>query len=213
MDGLLLDSERCVWSEAQREEAKNFGFKMTESFIKRVLGSNHRRYVELFHEEFGDVVDGDLFMEKISEYYSNYCKTKAIPLKTGVIEMLEFLKKNNILISLGSSTQRELVEIALEKSGILHYFDFLVCGDEVKQGKPHPEIFLKSVEHFNLTADECIVFEDSQNGAKAAYEGNIKLILVPDVKEPSSLDKEKAFAIIDSLQKAIPIIKEINNIN
>lgn len=213
MDGLLIDSERCVWSKGEKLVGKELGVEITDEFISTIIGVGHSKCVSMLKDKFGKDFDGELFMKKIVEYYENYCKSEIIPLRPGVLELLQFLKRNNILISLGTSTEKELAYIALSKNDILKYFDFTVCGDEVVNGKPNPEIFLKSVEHFNLKPEECLVFEDSQGGAKAAYDGNINLILVPDVRQASDLDKEKAFAIIDSLEKAIPIIKTINKIN
>lgn len=213
MDGLLIDSERCVWSKGEKLVGKQLGVEITDDFISTIIGVSHSRCIKMLKDKFGEDFDGELFMKKNIEYYENYCRNNIIPLRPGALELLQFLKNNNILISLGTSTEKELAYIALSKNNILQYFDFTVYGDEVVNGKPNPEIFLKSVEHFNLKPEECIVFEDSQSGAKAAYDGKINLILVPDVKQASDLDKEKAFAIIDSLEKAIPIITKINNIN
>lgn len=213
MDGLLLDSERHVWSVGEEKIAKKYGKEMTDEIITEVMGANHSEYRRILKEKFGEdfpIVD---YQKELFEYYADACKNGNIPLRPSVIELFKFLKENNIYISLGTSTEKRLAKIALENTGILKYFDYIVCGDEVKVGKPEPEIYLKSVEHFGLKPEECIVFEDTPVGAKAAYNGGINLIMVPDIKKPTDLDKKKALAIINSLQEAIPIIKKINKIN
>lgn len=212
MDGTLLDSERYAWSIGEKQIAKEFGKEMNDELISELMGVNHILYREILQEKFGKDFPVDLFQKKLHEFYGEICKKGTIPLRPGVIEILNYLKNNNILISLGTSTEKYLGEIALKHSGILDYFDFAVYGDQVKNGKPNPEIYLKSIKHFHLKPEECIVFEDTPAGAQSAYDGNINFIMVPDLKQPTEIDKEKALAIINSLQEAIPIINKINNI-
>lgn len=212
MDGLLIDTERKAWYVGKMEIAKEYGANLTPQLSIEFTGSNHQLLESQLKEHFGQDFPAQEFMDKLEKYYENYCLNKEITLRPGVIEFLDFLKQNNILIALGTSTRSNLAQIAIQKAGIDNYFDYKVYGNQVKHGKPDPETYLKSVEHFGLKPEECIVFEDSSVGAQAAYNGNINLIMVPDVKQPNDLDRKKALAIIDSLQDAIPIIKKLNNI-
>lgn len=212
MDGLLIDTERYAWFIAKKTIGKQYGIDVTPKISADLMGVNHKMFLSMIKETYGKDFPAENYLNDLKNYYANYCTNEEIPLMPGVIELFEFLKKNNIYISLGTSTDKRLAEIALSKTGILKYFDYTVFGDQVKIGKPNPEIYLKSVEHFGFKPEECIVFEDTYAGAKAAYDGNINLILVPDLKEPTQEDKEKAFAIINSLQEAISIISKINNI-
>lgn len=212
MDGLLIDTERKAWYVGKMEIAKEYGINLTPQLSIEFTGSNRQLLESQLKEHFGQDFPAQEFMDKLEKYYENYCLNKEITLRPGVIEFLDFLKQNNILIALGTSTRSNLAQIAIQKAGIDNYFDYKVYGNQVKHGKPDPETYLKSVEHFGLKPEECIVFEDSSVGAQAAYNGNINLIMVPDVKQPNDLDRKKALAIIDSLQDAIPIIKKLNNI-
>lgn len=212
MDGLLIDTERKAWYVGKMEIAKEYGANLTPQLSIEFTGSNHQLLESQLKEHFGQDFPAQEFMDKLEKYYENYCLNEEITLRPGVIEFLDFLKQNNILIALGTSTRSNLAQIAIQKAGIDNYFDYKVYGNQVKHGKPDPETYLKSVEHFELKPEECIVFEDSSVGAQAAYNGNINLIMVPDVKQPNDLDRKKALAIIDSLQDAIPIIKKLNNI-
>lgn len=212
MDGLLLDTERFAWSIGEKLIAKQYGKEMTDEIINELMGVNYTTYENKLKKIYGEDFPAKKYSDDVHEFYRKYCETENIPLRPGVLKILKFLKNNNILISLGTSTEKKLACTALKNAGIYNYFDFAVYGDEVKIGKPNPEIYLKSVYHFNLKPGECLVFEDTPTGAKSAYDGNIRLILVPDLKKPTAIDKEKAFAIINSLQEAIPIIKKENNI-
>lgn len=211
MDGLLLDTERQAWFTGEKIIGKELGIEVTDEMSKNFMGIGHQTLIKIMKENYGQDFPAELFLLKLIKYYENFCKNETINLRPGVIELFRYLKQNNILISLGTSTEKEYAEIALKRTGLYDYFDFVVYGDQVKNGKPHPEIYLKSVEHFGFKPNECIVFEDTSIGAKAAYDGNINLIMVPDLKEPSKEDKEKALAIVNTLQEAISIIDKINN--
>lgn len=212
MDGLLIDTERCAWSIGKITIGKEYGVNITPELSADLTGFDRRSFVAETKKLYGQDFPGDEFMDKLARHYENFCRNEEIPLRPGAIELLNFVKQNNILLSLGTSTDKELAEIALKKTGLENYFDYKVFGNQVKHGKPNPEIYLKSVEHFGLRPEDCVVFEDTPTGAKAAYDGNINLIMVPDLKKPTDLDRKKALAIIYSLQDAISIIKKINNI-
>ena len=166
MDGLLLNTERQVWSIGEKTIAKQYGKEMTDEIIAEVIGINNVEYRKIIKEKFGNDFPVADFQKELNIYYENACKSGIVSLMPGALELLNFLKEKNFYISLGTSTDRKLVEIALKKSGIFQYFDYIVCGDEVQSRKPSPEVYLKSVEHFNLNPEECIVFEDTPVGAK-----------------------------------------------
>lgn len=211
MDGLLIDTERYAWDRAKKTIGKEYGVNVTPQLSKDLMGLGVDAFVIRVKKEFGQDFPALEYLDKIQKYYKNFCLNEEIPLRPGVLELFKYLKQNNIYISLGTSTAKRYGEVALKKAGIYDYFDFKVFGDQVKKGKPNPEIFLTSVNHFNLKPEECIVFEDTYAGSKGAYDGNINCILVPDLKEPNQEDKEKALAIVNSLQEAISIISKLNN--
>ena len=211
MDGLLIDTERYAWDAAKKNIGKELGVEVSSQLSKELMGLGYDAFSARVKKEFGQDFPALEYLDKMKKYYINYCLNEEIPLRPGVFELLNYLKQNNIYTSLGTSTAKEYAEIVLKKTGIYDYLDFKVYGDQVKNGKPNPEIYLKSVEHFGYKPEECIVFEDTYAGAKAAYDGNINLILVPDLQNPTQEDKEKALAIVDSLQEAISIISKLNN--
>jgi hypothetical protein len=79
--------------------------------------------------------------------------------------------------------RRAIAEEYLINANVYKFFDLLVCGDEVEKGKPHPEIFLKGTK-LNLQPQQCLMFEDSENGICSAYDAGIT-ILFKDIKEPN----------------------------
>ena len=105
---------------------------------------------------------------------------KRVYKKKGLLELLEFLKKNNFIIALASSTSREKIEYYCKIEDMPNVFDIIVAGDEVHTGKPNPEIFLKACEKANVLPEHALVLEDSIVGIKAALKGNITPFLIPD---------------------------------
>jgi mannitol-1-phosphate/altronate dehydrogenase len=88
-------------------------------------------------------------------------------------------------MAVATSSRRAIAEEYLINANVYKFFDLLVCGDEVEQGKPHPEIFIKAAQRLNLQPQQCLMFEDSENGINSASEAGGITILLKDIKEPS----------------------------
>ena len=87
-----------------------------------------------------------------------------MPLKTGIFELLTFLKENGYKTIVATSSSRARADMILQAANIRHYFDDTICGDEVRNGKPNPEIFLTACEKLGITPEEALVLEDSEAG-------------------------------------------------
>ncbi|QMS84798.1 beta-phosphoglucomutase [Candidatus Xianfuyuplasma coldseepsis] len=88
----------------------------------------------------------------------------------GVLQLLEYLHKNNILVALGSASKNG--PMLLDKLGITDYFDYIVDPSTVR-GKPHPDIFLKAMNHFSLQPEQCVGVEDAIAGIHAINQANM----------------------------------------
>lgn len=122
-----------------------------------------------------------------------------MPLKEGVNELIDYLKENDYKIALATSSDREKAEYLLELVKIKDKFDYIICGNDIVNSKPNPEIFLKAAENLKVEPKECIVIEDSKFGVKAAVNAGMKAINVPDMKMPDSEVKSMAFKIFNNL--------------
>lgn len=114
----------------------------------------------------------------------------------------------NILISnyekyymvLATSSSQDTAYDVLKKVNILHYFDYILTREDVIFPKPSPEIFLKCSKLTNVSADECLVFEDSKKGLLSALNANMKVVIIPN-KYTINEDFHNATFIFDSLDK------------
>ena len=209
MDGLLIDSERHMWTKSMAIASLEQGHIMTDEFHKSFMGLNLDDVASRIKEEFGNDFDTDLFFKRCLEINNEIMKN-GIPLMKGAKQLLDFLHSQNIKTCIGTTTARLGTTTLLKANRMFDDFDDIVCGDEIENGKPAPDIYLECFKKFNVDKSEVLIFEDGNAGAHAALASGMRLVLVPDLAYLDDEVKTKAFAIIEDLSKIIDIIKEEN---
>lgn len=184
MDGLLLDSERLYFSFLKKCMAEA-GYKLELSQYCRTLGIAGELLVNTMREMFGPDYPFYEISRKAAERMDAYCAEQPIPVKDGILPLLEFLRERGVPCCVASSTRKQRVESQLKSAGLYSFFSFFMCGDMVERSKPEPEIFLRCAEHFRVSPENCVVLEDSENGILAAANGGIPVICIPDLKQPA----------------------------
>ncbi|MBQ6441255.1 MAG: HAD family hydrolase, partial [Lachnospiraceae bacterium] len=134
---------------------------------------------------------------------------KLIPMKAGVIELLEYLQEQGIRIGLASSTRKDIVERELADAGILHYFESVTGGDVVKISKPNPEIYLIACDKMQESPEECFAIEDSFNGIRAAKAAGMRPIMVPDLIQPTDEIRQMAETVCSDLFGVIDYLRNL----
>ena len=127
---------------------------------------------------------------------------EGIPVKPGLYEILEFFRQRGVKIALATSTSRETAELNLRLAKVSDYFDVLVCGGDVTNGKPHPEVFLTAAERLGFSPESCVAFEDSINGIKSAYAAGMTTVMVPDFLQPTDEIKPMITYLCKDLSEA-----------
>lgn len=189
MDGLMFDTGQMAY-RAYLEGAKHFDFTVNQSVYYYLTGRRDPEIREGMRELYGKDAPISEWRDKVILNREKILSDeKRVYKKKGLLELLEFLKKNNYKIALASSTSREKIEYYFEIEDMPDVFDIIVAGDEVHIGKPNPEIFLKACEKANVLPEHALVLEDSVVGIEAALKGNITPFLVPD--DISNLPKHK----------------------
>lgn len=182
MDGLLLDTERlCMRIFKQACETLNLPFHK-DTYLS-IIGRNAAGIETILHNAYGD--DLPKLHQEWQLNYNAITHHQAIALKDGVIELLQWLKANNIPTSVATSTHKDLAKIKLKLAGIDGYFDNLTCGCEVSNGKPDPEIYLLAASRLGIEPRDCLAFEDSNNGVIAAVSASMQTFQIPDLVTPS----------------------------
>jgi len=182
MDGLIFDTERIsipAWQKAGRQ----FGYEIAEPHIIQTIGFNLQGTEGVLKGHYGsDFPFQAIRALKVLFIKEGFVKN-APPLKAGIRELLEWLGEINFPVGLGTSSERVRVLEYLDSAKISPYFNVVVCGDEVKNGKPAPDIFLAVAGKLGIPPPECVVLEDSENGIRAAAAAKMIPILVPDIRE------------------------------
>ncbi len=205
MDGLMFDTE-VVYKIAWTEAAAKKGYHLDDEKHSYLRGSNGVMQRGHFVRWYGEEVPFDEIKSDCRAYMVEYLSTHEIPIKAGLFELLEELKKRGYKIAVATGTQRHNAIRWWKKAGVYEYIDVGVGGDEVSRGKPDPEIFLKAVEKLGVSAHECIVLEDSFNGIRAAKAAGCSPIMIPDLEQPSDEINALCDHVFASLEQVIGIL-------
>lgn len=207
MDGLMIDSER-VTCECYKKYLAKMGLEITEEFYIQLLGRTAAACKEKFLKQYGEEFPYEDSVKTVHRMMAEQFLEEGIPLKKGLKELLKYLKKNNYKTIVATSSERKRVDDILKNAGLTQYFDASICGDEVQNGKPHPEVFLKACEKLGVSTQEALVLEDSEAGIRAAFDGGIEVICVPDMKYPGDDYKRKVTFLCNDLADVKTYIEE-----
>ena len=205
MDGLLLDTERvCMRVFQEACEVQQLPF-YTEVYLS-IIGRNAAGIEAIFRKAYGN--DLDRLHQEWRTRYNAVVKHQAIPVKEGVVELLEWLKEQSLPIAVATSTAKDVAKIKLELAGLSKYIDNLTTGCEVSNGKPDPEIYLLAANRLNVEPTKCLAFEDSNNGVRAAVAANMSTYQIPDLVEPCDEVRQFGHSIVPSLHDVLQELKQ-----
>lgn len=180
MDGLLLDTEtvsKKCWAGAEEET----GFYMPEGFYYSLIGQSMRCIREKLIEVMDPACDIDEFLKVAGRIYTDALTNEPVPLKAGASGFLKYLNDNSIPRCLATSTGRDLCRHKLDSSGLLEFLPMRVCGNDVEQSKPAPDIYIKAAATLGFAPAELLAVEDSQNGLISAMKAGCLTAHVPDL--------------------------------
>ncbi|MBZ0186984.1 MAG: HAD family phosphatase [Candidatus Obscuribacterales bacterium] len=200
MDGLLLDTEglyKTSWTQA----AKESGFDLTGSLYLKLIGITIADCEIVLVEAFGSEFPLSTFRTRAAALYDELLVREGIPLKPGVCEILDWAKDSKLPCGVGTSTDQGEAKHRLGHHKIIDYFEVVIGGDMVEQGKPNPDIFLKVQESLGVPAADCLVLEDAHSGLLAASAGGMRSCLVPDMLPPSEESRSLAEGVFSSLHE------------
>ena len=198
MDGVLIDTERISYNSF-KEVFKDYDYEIDENFYIKLIGHNVKSIQKIMTNKYGENFPFDEIYEKKVKISIDTIARDGLIIKKGVQELVDYLKKNNYKIAVATSTRRERAHEHLMKIGVLDKADYVICGDQVTNSKPDPEIFLKAAKGIELLPEECIVIEDSEAGIIAAHNAGIRSINVPDMIIPNDIIKELSYKICNNL--------------
>ena len=206
LDGVLLDSEQ-VWDEVREELVKERGGRWHEQAQTEMMGMSSVEWSRYMHDELDlpeppEEISAEV-VQRLDEVYR-----KRLPLIDGAREAVERLAARWPL-GLASSSNREVIDLVLDLSGLARYFRVTVSSEEVPRGKPAPDVYLEAARSLGVPPERCAAVEDSHNGIRSAKAAGMRVIAIPNQHYPPG---EEALALADvtlgSLAELTPSIVE-----
>lgn len=182
-DGLLFDTE-VVFERCWIDGGRKHGLDLSPAFVRRLSGCGRRELADIVARTFPGT-DGDAFVESVHLAAADAQLAMTPAVKPGVREILTFCRAQGIRTAVASSSMRRLVDHNLAATGLTGFFDEIVTGRDVENGKPAPDIFLLAARRIGVAAADCVVFEDSVNGIRAAHAAGAAAVMIPDRSDPT----------------------------
>jgi len=199
MDGTMFDTERLRFQTIRQASLEVAGRPIEERTLLGSLGLSAARAEALAKEHYGESYPYREIRRRADELELQHVRTHGIPVKPGLLQVLERLRRSGLTMAVATSSRRSIAEEYLINANVLKYFDITVCGDEVQRGKPHPEIFLRAAAELNRSPERCLMVEDSENGLLSASQAGGQPILIHDIKAPRPEIEVRAFQSYPSM--------------
>lgn len=199
MDGLLIDSEK-LWQGMWHTMAEEHGITLPASFAGDICGTGGAQTREVLRQYFYCDDPEPLICECTERVYR--LEAEGVPLKPGAKNILAGMHAAGYRIAVASSSPMDMIRKNLEKNGVAEYFNMFISGQEVRNGKPAPDIFLLAAERLGVPPEECYVFEDSRNGIEAGWRAGCRSVMVPDLVQPTDETRRMSFCICRDLDEA-----------
>lgn len=168
MDGVLVDTEPFhVANEKQMFRKMNL-YISDEEHARYMGAATDVMWEQIIRERNLKFDVAEITNQSIQQeipYFQSLDKIDPMP---GLVNLLEKLQESGIPMAVASSSDKAIIDIILEKSGLRKYFLYVVSSGEIGKSKPEPDVFLHAAKLLGISPENCIVFEDSKNGIKAA---------------------------------------------
>lgn len=208
MDGTLFDTEK-ISMEAWFASAEKFNLPVTEEFCKQLIGRNRASAQVIFKKYMPEWFNEDEVYDYRKIVMDEY-KQKHGPLPKGDLKKIfETVKAKGMRIALCSSSYQHSISLNLGMANVREYFDVIVDGSMVSNGKPAPDIYLLTAQKLGLKPSECLVIEDSENGILSAHRAGMDVIMSVDMIEPTEELKKICLKIYYHLDDILEIINTL----
>ena len=206
VDGTLVDSE-SIYVKAALKNLEVNHYNIPMSAIMGIIGQNKVAGQKLIESTQDDSFNYDKYLQDFRKIREELLKKEPYKLKKGALNILNYCKKHDIKMAIATSTAKDKQTKVLTELGIIDYFDYMVFGDEIKNSKPAPDIYLKVYEHYNIDKDEMIIYEDSKNGILSAHNAGIKVVYIKDIVDVEEEVTSLCYKQVKYLDEGIEILR------
>lgn len=180
MDGTLIDSEP-YWMKSEGAFAKANNTNWTEEDGLSLVGMSLYDSSKIIKDKVGSDLDPEQIIEQLTDEVTAQLKQEIL-WRPGAKELLMLLRKKKIKTALVTMSMHRMAKQVVDAIGF-DAFDVIVAGDDVIQGKPHPEPYLKAAELLGVKPENCVAFEDSISGLRSAEAAGTKAVGIKNIVE------------------------------
>lgn len=207
MDGVISDT-LPIHTGAESKVLLRYGIRVSpQEIIKEFNGIPERVTFETLFKRFNRKLDLQQVQNEKWQLFQKLAKD-GIPAIPGSLESIDTLLANKFTLGLASSAPLRIINLVIESLKIKDKFQAVVCTEEVKYGKPAPDIFLLAAEKLEIDPRNCVVIEDAASGIQAARAAGMKCIAITTTHKRQEL--EGADRIIDNFRELS--LKEIQSL-
>jgi HAD superfamily hydrolase (TIGR01509 family) len=207
MDGTLLDTE-AVYLQSTIAALKACGYSdgITE-LCHSMIGIPGPDCERMLRNHFGD---GFPFDDVNRAFVAHCADTFAtgLPLKSGALALLDALDAARLPKAIVTSSSRSTADNHLSLAGIGDRFDAILTRDDVRRGKPSPDLYLLAAERMGASPPACLAIEDSNPGVAAAHAAGAITIMVPDIVPPTEESRQRCRAVLPDLDAVLALLRE-----
>ena len=202
LDGVLLDSEQ-VWDEVREELTRQRGGRWHDRAQADMMGMSSVEWSRYMHDVLGvpdspEEINAEVVRRMLERYETR------LPLIDGAAEAVRRLAIHWPL-GLASSSNRPIIERALEVSGLVPLFVATVSSEEVERGKPAPDVYLDAARRLDVAPESCAAIEDSGNGIRSGAAAGMRVIAIPNRLFPPPPDAlALAAVVLEGLHELTP---------
>jgi HAD superfamily hydrolase (TIGR01509 family) len=209
LDGVLADSEPW-WNQIDAKLLAEHGVSYRGDYHRNVLGVSYRLAVEFYKNAFHISASVEELMRRRGEIATDFFANR-VDLFPFAKTTLAQLREMKLPLAVATSSVSASARPFLDRTKIRSLFGVVVTGDEVQQGKPHPDIYLRAAKKLGISPEACLVIEDSLAGIAAGKAANMRVAGVPDTRfvDPREYQKEANY-VLGSLSEIPALIRRIN---
>ncbi len=204
MDGTLINSEAHYLSGTY-ELMKKHGYTGDINAVSSIIGTTMDKTYEIIL----DLLNHKLTYEELKEINETYFKENKLDINKnvfeGVLEVFRALKEKGLKIAICSSSSKKEIDRFVDEIKLNDYVDLVVTGDDMKNGKPAPDIYLYALNYFDINSNEAIVLEDSYSGIKAGKTANILTLARKDIQ--FGLNQSEADGTVDDMYSFLKYVE------
>lgn len=202
MDGVIVDSEQR-WEAARRQLVMDSGRPYPDEATRAMQGMSAPEWEAYLHDELGAAGSPtEIGRRVVAGIAASY--RSDLPLIPGADGAVRALAAHYPL-AVASSSNRELIELALSLAGLADAFQAVVSSEEVERGKPAPDVYLEAALRLGIRAERCAAVEDSSNGLRSAHAAGMRVVAIPNRAYPPAADAlALADVVLDSIGALTP---------